>query len=150
MYDKRWRKQEMSESPLFALCYLCGSPFTSRILRCRTHFRLATLLTPPFRTGYRPLHLLDFAVRRPAFALGCGMRVLHWISLGRGYELTGEGVYIAYSCIRSATSVAKVPLETVHGKIRQIVADKRLLWRRRQAAWGGKHVWGNVAPANTR
>jgi len=64
----------------------------------------------------------DFGIKRPEFALQCGLMAMHWISLGFGYELTSEDVRSAYEAAVDAAAAAQIPLDQVQTRTRSILA----------------------------
>ena len=65
----------------------------------------------------------DYAEKQPAFALAAGLAALRWISLGRGYEITGTDVLDAYSAVTQAAVNAVVPTQQVNEQIRDMIAS---------------------------
>jgi hypothetical protein len=62
----------------------------------------------------------DYLDMEPAFALGCAMAALHWLSQGWGYEVTSIDVVEAYDrALDAASRLNKV--DAVKDRIRQLV-----------------------------
>jgi hypothetical protein len=62
----------------------------------------------------------DYLDMEPAFALGCAMAALHWLSQGWGYEVTSTDVVEAYDrALDAASRLNKV--DAVKDRIRQLV-----------------------------
>lgn len=62
----------------------------------------------------------DYAEKQPDFALEAGLAALAWISLGYGYEITGEDVLDAHAAVMHAASMAGVAAEAVNAQIREM------------------------------
>ena len=63
----------------------------------------------------------DFADKQPDFALASGLAALRWISVGHGYEITGDDVLDAYSTVTQAAARAGVSLQCVNEHIGEII-----------------------------
>ncbi len=65
----------------------------------------------------------DYLGTEPAFALGCAMAALRWLSQGWGYEVTSADVVEAYDRAIDAASRLK-KIDDVTDQIRQLVESK--------------------------
>lgn len=63
----------------------------------------------------------DFAEKQPDFAFASGLAALHWISLGYGYEITGEDVLDAYSAVMQAAARAGASTRHANEQIHEII-----------------------------
>lgn len=69
----------------------------------------------------------DFAESRPEFALASGLAALHWMALGRGYDITRLDVLDAYAAVLLAATKAGMTEPAVKEQIRARISGSYAL-----------------------